>query len=86
MLNADMALIVNVARNTVDANTGQVNCVIGGGPGSCPLASTFGLVARFAGNNADWLNVFEDAFDIMIHKGCTRDAGCTTGLCTCLNG
>jgi hypothetical protein len=64
MLNADMALVVNLGAE-IDSTTGEVDCVIG----DCPEASTIDQVAIYAGDNALWLEQFRDAFVKMTLNG-----------------
>jgi hypothetical protein len=64
MLNADMALVVNLGAE-IDSTTGEVDCAIG----VCPEASTIDQVAIFAGDNALWLEQFRDAFVKMTLNG-----------------
>jgi hypothetical protein len=64
MLNADMALVVNLGGD-IDSTTGEVDCAIG----ICSEASTIDQVAIYAGDNALWLEQFRDAFVKMTLNG-----------------
>lgn len=73
MLNADMALAVNL-KGKVDPVTGRVSCALN----VCPSSPTLHLALEYAANNAKWVHDFRDAFLKMTSHGCGG------GTCTAL--
>lgn len=78
MLNADMALVVNL-DGVIDSTTGAVTCDLGGGGAMvCPPSSLLSQTAQYADNNGLWLQDYRNAFIKMTNKGCE------SGACTAL--
>lgn len=91
MVNSDMALVRNLTGE-MDTTTGEVaNCQIrcnranlnNCSPKRCPHApETFGIVAEYTFDNAQFITDFEDAFKRMLIKGCDSCTTCASPPCT----
>jgi len=75
MLNADLALVVNL-EDFIDPDDGFVTCALSEGSISdrdiCPAASTVDIALEFASSNSLWINDFHTAFLKMTSVGCNN--------------